>query len=111
MNAQDAPVTVNLTLIKKDAETLLPEPQGAASLDGAEYEATYLHGGEYVTAKGVVENSKLAFEGIPLGTVTIKETKAPPATCLTPSPRDNRHSGHGGQRIARFRTRGGRRAH
>lgn len=77
VNAQDAPVTVNLTLIKKDAETLLPEPQGAASLDGAEYEATYLHGGEYVTAKGVVENSKLAFEGIPLGTVTIKETKAP----------------------------------
>lgn len=77
VNAQDAPVTVNLMLIKKDAETLLPEPQGAASLDGAEYEATYLHGGEYVTAKGVVENSKLAFEGIPLGTVTIKETKAP----------------------------------
>ena len=88
---------MNLTLIKKDAETLLPEPQGAASLDGAEYEATYLHGGEYVTAKGVVENSKLAFEGIPLGTVTIKETKAPAGYLSRPrGPRDNRHSGHGG---------------
>lgn len=77
VDAVDAPATVNLTLVKKDAETLLPEPQGAASLDGAEYEATYLYGGEYVTAKGVVTDSKLTFENIPLGTVTVKETKAP----------------------------------
>lgn len=112
VNAQDAPVTVNLTLIKKDAETLLPEPQGAASLDGAEYEATYLHGGEYVTAKGVVENSKLAFEGIPLGTVTIKETKAPAGYLPDPEAHEiTSHSRTWRQRIARFRTRGGRRAH
>lgn len=86
VNAQDAPVTVNLTLIKKDAETLLPEPQGAASLDGAEYEATYLHGGEYVTAKGVVENSKLAFEGTPRHRDPQGDESAPPATCPTPRP-------------------------
>lgn len=77
VDAADAPVTVDLTLVKKDAETLLPDPQGGASLDGAEYEATYLYGGEQATVAGVVENSELVFEGIPLGTVTIKETKAP----------------------------------
>ena len=46
VNAQDAPRHGNLTLIKKDAETLLPEPQGPIST-AREYEATYLHGGEY----------------------------------------------------------------
>ena len=103
---------MNLTLIKKDAETLLPEPQGAASLDGAEYEATYLHGGEYVTAKGVVENSKLAFEGIPLGTVTIKETKAPAGYLPDPEAHEITVTADmAGSGIARFRTRGGRRAH
>ena len=77
VDASDTPVTVDLMLVKKDAETTLPEPQGGATLDGAEYEATYLYGGEYVTVSGVVEDSKLVFEGIPLGTVTIKEAKAP----------------------------------
>lgn len=77
VEASDAPVTVDLSLVKKDVETLLPEPQGGASLDGAEYEATYLYGGEYVTAKGVTEGSRIVFSGIPLGTVSIKEVKAP----------------------------------
>ncbi|MFR1166282.1 MAG: hypothetical protein ACLSDQ_00875 [Adlercreutzia equolifaciens] len=65
VNAQDAPVTVNLTLIKKDAETFAARAREPHLSTARSTMATYLHGGEYVTAKGVVENSKLAFEGIP----------------------------------------------
>lgn len=77
MAAADAPKTVRLTLVKRDAETLAPEPQAAATLDGAEYEATYFYGGEWVSVQGTTENASVVFEGIPLGKVSVKETKAP----------------------------------
>lgn len=77
VDVADVPVTVRLTLIKQDCETLLPEAQGAASLDGAVYEATYLYNGATKTVTGTTEGATVVFEGIPLGTVELRETKAP----------------------------------
>ena len=77
--AEDAetPVTVELDLVKTDAETGEPSPQGAASLDGAVYEATYQKGGKAETQSATVEGGKAVFSGIPLGKFTVRETKAP----------------------------------
>lgn len=77
--AEDAetPVTVELDLVKTDAETGEPSPQGAASLDGAVYEASYQKGGKTETQSATVENGKAVFSGIPLGKFTVRETKAP----------------------------------
>ncbi|WP_417119283.1 VaFE repeat-containing surface-anchored protein [Olsenella phocaeensis] len=77
VGAEDAPVTVRLVLVKKDSETGEAAPQGAATLDGAEYEATYAYDGGTKTVKGTTEGARIVFEGIPLGTVTVRETKAP----------------------------------
>ncbi|KXB64151.1 collagen binding domain-containing protein, partial [Olsenella sp. DNF00959] len=77
VGAEDAPVTVRLVLVKKDSETGEAAPQGAATLDGAEYEATYAYDGGTKTVKGTTEGARIVFEGIPLGTVTARETKAP----------------------------------
>jgi hypothetical protein len=77
--AEDAetPVTVELDLVKTDAETGEPSPQGAASLDGAVYEATYQKGGKAETQSATVEDGKAVFSGIPLGKFTVRETEAP----------------------------------
>ena len=77
--AEDAetPVTVELDLVKTDAETGEPSPQGAASLDGAVYEATYQKGGKAETQSATVEGGKAVFSGIPLGKFIVRETKAP----------------------------------
>ena len=77
--AEDAetPVTVELDLVKTDAETGEPSPQGAASLDGAVYEATYQKGGKTETQSATVEGGRAVFSGIPLGKFTVRETKAP----------------------------------
>lgn len=77
VGAEDAPVTLRLVLVKKDSETGKAAPQGAATLDGAEYEATYAYDGGAKTVKGTTEGSRIVFEGIPLGTVAVRETKAP----------------------------------
>lgn len=37
-NATDQPITVKLTVVKQDSETLEATPQGGASLDGVERE-------------------------------------------------------------------------
>jgi hypothetical protein len=73
----EAPVTVELTLVKTDAETGGTSPQGAASLDGAVYEASYQKAGKTETQSATVEGGKAVFEGIPLGKFTVRETKAP----------------------------------
>lgn len=57
VDAEDAPVTVRLVLVKKDSETGEAAPQGAASLDGAEYEATYAYDGGTRTVKGTTEGA------------------------------------------------------
>lgn len=77
--AEDAetPVTVELDLVKTDAETGEPSPQGAASLDGAVYEASYQKGGKTETQSATVEGGRAVFSGIPLGKFTVRETKAP----------------------------------
>lgn len=77
VGAEDAPVTVRLVLVKKDSETGEAVPQGAATLDGAEYEATYAYDSGTKTVRGTTEGARIVFEGIPLGTVTVRETKAP----------------------------------
>lgn len=73
----ETPVTVELDLVKTDAETGEPSPQGAASLDGAVYEATYQKGGKAETQSATVKGGKAVFTGIPLGKFTVRETKAP----------------------------------
>ena len=77
LGVEDAPVTVRLVLVKKDSETGEATPQGAATLDGAEYKATYAYDGGTRTVKGTTEGARIVFEGIPLGTVTVREIKAP----------------------------------
>lgn len=77
VNATDQPVTVKLTVVKQDGETLEATPQGGASLDGATYEATYTYDGTTKTVEGTTEGSQIVFDGIPLGKITVKETSAP----------------------------------
>ncbi len=77
VDAEDASVTVRLVLVKKDSETGEAAPQGAATLDGAEYEATYAYDGGTKTARGTTGGARIVFEGTPLGAVTVRETKAP----------------------------------
>lgn len=73
----EVPVTVSLTLVKQDAETGKAEAQGAATLDGAVYELSYAYAGQQKTVSGTTKDGKVVFTGIPLGKVTVRETKAP----------------------------------
>lgn len=77
VNATDQPITVKLTVVKQDSETLEATPQGEASLDGATYEATYTYNGTTKTVEGTTGGSQIVFDGIPLGKITVKETSAP----------------------------------
>ena len=77
VNTTDQPITVKLIVVKQDSETLEAAPQGGASLDGATYVATYTYDGTTKTVEGTTEGSQIAFEGIPLGKITVKETGAP----------------------------------
>ncbi|MBQ3266820.1 MAG: VaFE repeat-containing surface-anchored protein, partial [Atopobiaceae bacterium] len=77
VKVRNQPVTVRLTLKKYDDGTGKPLPEGDASLDGAEYAVTYRYAGESKTVKGTSQNAQVMFEGIPLGDITVKETKAP----------------------------------
>lgn len=72
VNATDQPITVKLTVVKQDSETLEATPQGGASLDGATYEATYTYDGTTKTVEGTTEGSQIVFDGIPLGKITVK---------------------------------------
>ncbi|MGI6536550.1 MAG: MSCRAMM family protein [Eggerthellaceae bacterium] len=92
VDASDAPITVKIKVVKTDAETGKPEPQGAGSLDGAVYKAVYQKNGETVSQEATVENGEATFEGIPLGEMSITETHAPDR--LPPGHRDPRVHRH-----------------
>lgn len=77
VDASDQPVTVRLKLVKTDSETVGTDPQGAVPLDGAVYEATYEQNGQEKTVTATTEGGEATFEGIPLGTVTVREVQAP----------------------------------
>ena len=78
LSVEDEPGTLTLKLKKKDSQTG-STPQGNASLAGAVYQVSYQKGGQTVTkeltsdASGNLET----LEGLPLGTVTVKEVTAP----------------------------------
>ena len=74
---EDAPVTVTFRLKKTDAETGEAVPQGAASLDGAVYEASFEQSGETKTVRGTTQDGKATFEGIPLGRIAVREVEPP----------------------------------
>lgn len=77
VDASDTPITVKIKVVKTDAETGKPEPQGAGSIDGAVYKAVYLKNGETTSQEATIENGEATFQDIPLGKISITEVQAP----------------------------------
>lgn len=78
LSVEDEPGTLTLKLKKKDSQTG-STPQGNASLAGAVYQVSYQKGGQTVTEELTTDASGNlgTLEGIPFGTVTVKELTAP----------------------------------
>ncbi len=78
LSVEDEPGTLTLKLKKKDSQTD-STPQGNASLAGAVYQVSYQKGGQTVTEELTSDASGNlgTLEGLPLGTVTVKELTAP----------------------------------
>ena len=78
LSVEDEPGTLTLKLKKKDSQTG-STPQGNASLAGAVYQVSYQRGGQTVTEEMTSDASGNlgTLEGLPLGTVTVKELSAP----------------------------------
>ena len=78
LSVEDEPGTLTLKLKKKDSQTG-STPQGNASLAGAVYQVSYQKGGETVTEELTSDatGNLGTLEGIPFGTVTVKELTAP----------------------------------
>ena len=78
LSVEDEPGTLTLKLKKKDSQTG-STPQGNASLAGAVYQVSYQKGGQTVTEELASDASGNlgTLEGIPFGTVTVKELSAP----------------------------------
>ena len=78
LSVEDEPGTLTLKLKKKDSQTG-STPQGNASLAGAIYQVSYQKGGQTVTEELTSDASGNlgTLEGLPLGTVTVKELTAP----------------------------------
>ena len=78
LSVEDEPGTLTLRLKKKDSQTG-STPQGNASLAGAVYQVSYQMGGQTVTKELTSDASGNlgTLEGIPFGTVTVKELTAP----------------------------------
>ena len=78
LSVEDEPGTLTLKLKKKDSQTG-STPQGNASLAGAVYQVSYQKGGQTVTEELTSDSSGSlgTIEGIPFGTVTVKELSAP----------------------------------
>lgn len=78
LSVEDEPGTLTLRLKKKDSQTG-STPQGNASLAGAVYQVSYQLGGQTVTKELTSDSSGNlgTLEGLPLGTVTVKELTAP----------------------------------
>ena len=78
LSVEDEPGTLTLRLKKEDSQTG-STPQGNASLAGAVYQVSYQRGGQTVTEEMTSDASGNlgTLEGLPLGTVTVKELSAP----------------------------------
>ena len=78
LSVEDEPGTLTLKLKKKDSQTG-STPQGNATLAGAVYQVSYQLGGQTVTKELTSDTSGNlgTLEGLPLGTVTVKELTAP----------------------------------
>ena len=78
LSVEDEPGTLTLKLKKKDSQTG-STPQGNASLAGAIYQVSYQKGGQTVTEELTSDASGNlgTLEGLPLGTVTVKELTVP----------------------------------
>ena len=78
LSVEDEPGTLTLKLKKKDSQTS-STPQGNATLAGAVYQVSYQLGGQTVTKEltSDVQGNLGTLEGLPLGTVTVKELTAP----------------------------------
>ena len=78
LSVEDEPGTLTLRLKKEDSQTGSTS-QGNASLAGAVYQVSYQLGGQTVTEELTSDSSGTlgTIEGIPFGTVTIKELSAP----------------------------------
>ena len=78
LSVEDEPGTLTLKLKKKDSQTG-SVPQGNATLAGAVYQVSYQKGGQTVTEELTSDASGNlgTLEGIPFGTVTVKELTAP----------------------------------
>ena len=78
LSVEDEPGTLTLKLKKKDSQTG-STPQGNSSLAGAVYQVSYQKGGQTVTEELTSDSSGNlgTLEGIPFGTVTVKELTAP----------------------------------
>ena len=78
LSVEDEPGTLTLILKKADSQTG-STPQGNASLAGAVYQVSYQKGGQTVTEEMTSDASGNlgTLEGLPLGTVTVKELSAP----------------------------------
>ena len=70
----DQPGTLRLTVAKRDSATLGPA-QAGATLEGAEYKIVDATGASHVATTD--ETGSLTLDGLPFGTVTVTETKAP----------------------------------
>lgn len=71
---QDEPGTVSITVIKRDATAAEGEAP-TAPLAGAEFSATDANGATHVAVTG--EDGTARFEGLPLGPVSVRETRPP----------------------------------
>ena len=78
LSVEDEPGTLTLKLKKRDSQTG-STPQGNASLAGAVYQVSYQKGGQTVTEELTSDASGNlgTIEGIPFGTITVKELSAP----------------------------------
>lgn len=78
LSVEDEPGTLTLKLKKEDSQTG-STPQGNASLAGAVYQVSYQLGGQTATEELTSDASGNlgTLEGLPLGTVTVKELTAP----------------------------------
>lgn len=79
----DDPGYVTFTVAKKDSATNGPAQNGA-TLEGAEYKVVDANGNTHVTSTDKTGRAK--FSRLPLGTITVTETKAPRGYKLDPTP-------------------------
>ncbi len=81
---EDAPGTFSLVISKKDAATQ-GAPQPGTTLQGAEYSLVSSSTPGFELTGTTDETGSITFEGIPLGTVRVAETKAPTGYILDPT--------------------------